>query len=143
VLDSRRKGIAIGENAQAFVCKHLRFPAQTANSTRPHRPARKAWLRAHMAAGGLDLPSLPLNGDAATHIIRYASRPTQVRGKLPGCASQNDHMSQLRFVLRVTQRARGSTTLIYDVNDWQRRCWRGDLGSPVMCLVQHGPHKPN
>jgi len=47
------------------------------------------------------------------------------------------------LVLRVTQRAKGSTTLIYDVNDWQRRCWRSDLGSPVLCLVQHGPHKPN
>src|SRR5262245_56182878 len=47
------------------------------------------------------------------------------------------------LVLRVTQSARGSTTLIYDVNDWQRRCWRINLGSPVMCLVQHAPHRPN
>ena len=47
------------------------------------------------------------------------------------------------LVFRVTQRATGSTTLIYDVNDWQRRCWRSDLGSPLMCLVQHGQHKPN
>src|SRR5262245_60350737 len=46
------------------------------------------------------------------------------------------------LVLRVTQRARGSTTLIYDINDWQRRCWRTDLGSPVLCLVQDAPHKP-
>jgi len=43
----------------------------------------------------------------------------------------------------VTQRASGSTTLIYDVNEWQRRCWRSDLGSPVMCLVLNAPHKPN
>jgi hypothetical protein len=47
------------------------------------------------------------------------------------------------LILRVTQRARGSTTLMYDVNDWQRRCWHTGLGSPVMCLVQHAPQKPN
>jgi len=46
------------------------------------------------------------------------------------------------LVLRVTN-ARGSTKLVYDFNDWRRRCKRIDLGSPVLCLVQHEPHTPN
>jgi hypothetical protein len=53
------------------------------------------------------------------------------------------------LVLRVTHArgstgllAKGSTRLLYDLNDWQRRCLRTDLDSPVMCLVQHVPFQP-
>src|SRR5215813_10613286 len=102
---------------------------------------RRAWLRTHIAAGALDLPALPLSGDSATHIIRYASRHTHVCGPL-AVLPKTITCPNCGLVLRVTQHARGSTTLIYDVNEWQRRCVRIDLGSPVMCLVQHEPHKP-
>jgi len=85
---------------------------------------------------------LPLSGDAATHIIRYASCPIHCADSL-AVLPKTIKCPNCGLVLRVTQHARGSTTLIYDVNDWQRRCSRSDLGSPVMCLVQHGPQKPN
>jgi hypothetical protein len=45
------------------------------------------------------------------------------------------------LVLRVTRDATGSK-LIYDVNDWQRRCKRLDHDDPAWCLVRHGT-KPN
>ena len=38
------------------------------------------------------------------------------------------------LVVRVTRDAKGSK-LIYDVNDWQRRCKHPDLDDPALCLV--------
>ena len=38
------------------------------------------------------------------------------------------------LVVRVTRDAKGST-LIYDVNDWQRRCKHPALDDPALCLV--------
>jgi hypothetical protein len=44
------------------------------------------------------------------------------------------------LVLRVSRNDAGST-LIYDVSDWQHRCKRVDLDSPVWCLVgRDGTH---
>ena len=39
------------------------------------------------------------------------------------------------LVFRVRRDASGSR-LLYDVNDWQRRCKRLDLDDPALCLVQ-------
>jgi hypothetical protein len=45
------------------------------------------------------------------------------------------------LVLRLTRDKMGSK-LIYDVNDWQRRCKRLEHKGPAWCLVRHGT-KPN
>jgi hypothetical protein len=41
------------------------------------------------------------------------------------------------LVLRVSRDTSGSR-LLYDVNDWQRRCKRLHLDDPAWCLVQRG-----
>jgi hypothetical protein len=45
--------------------------------------------------------------------------------------------------IRVLSDATGSQ-LVYDINDWQRRCRRLNLGDPALCLVRRkGPKVDN